>query len=98
MADDGTMIVTYSSLDQAAGSIRDQARKLGMTLDAIKAQIQSVADVWEGEAKQAYHQEQAKWDKDAAEIQANLAKIATAVDDASVAYRSGDKRAAANFH
>ncbi|RDG37697.1 WXG100 family type VII secretion target [Streptomyces corynorhini] len=97
MSDDGTMIVKYSSLDQAANSIRTQAGKLQNSLDAIKAKIESISELWEGEAREAYNAGQQQWNKDASEIQKNLRDIATAVDNAGTSYRSGDKKAAANF-
>ncbi|MEV7421981.1 MULTISPECIES: WXG100 family type VII secretion target [unclassified Streptomyces] len=97
MSDDGTMIVKYSSLDEAAGSIRTQAGKLQNSLDAIKAKIESISQLWEGEAREAYNAGQKQWNDDAAEIQRNLTDIATAVEQAGTSYRSGDKKAAANF-
>ncbi|MFJ2111014.1 MULTISPECIES: WXG100 family type VII secretion target [unclassified Streptomyces] len=95
--DDGTMIVTYAKLEEAAQAINQQAGRLDASLRAIKAKIASVSDLWEGEAREAYNRSQAEWDKDAMAIHTALKQISAAVDDAGRNYRSGDKRAAANF-
>ncbi|ALC27175.1 WXG100 family type VII secretion target [Streptomyces bacillaris] len=94
---DGTTVVTYASLDLAAASIDRQAKQLDQDLKAIKAMIASVSELWEGEAKSAYRSAQTRWDTQATGIRENLSQISRAVREAEAAYRSGDKRAAANF-
>ncbi|MFJ9111763.1 WXG100 family type VII secretion target [Streptomyces sp. NPDC102283] len=94
---DGTTVVTYASLDLAAGEIRKQAKQLDMDLKEIQSMIAKVSEVWEGEAKQAYTAAQDRWRTDADAIRGNLDDIARKVSEASPIYRSGDKRAAANF-
>jgi len=94
---DGTTVVTYASLDLAAASIDRQAKQLDQDLRAIKTMIASVSELWEGEAKTAYRDAQQRWDTEATGIRENLSQISRAVRDAETAYRSGDKRAAANF-
>ena len=92
---DGTTVVTYASLDLAAASIDRQAKQLDQDLKAIKAMIASVSELWE--AKSAYRSAQTRWDTQAMGIRENLSQISRAVREAEAAYRSGDKRAAANF-
>ncbi|MER7695649.1 MULTISPECIES: WXG100 family type VII secretion target [unclassified Streptomyces] len=94
---DGTTVVTYASLDLAAGEIKKQAKALAQDLQEIQTMIAKVSEVWEGEAKQAYTTAQKRWKTDADAIRANLDEIAQKVSEASPIYRSGDKRAAANF-
>lgn len=94
---DGTMVVTYSSLDQAAIAIDQQGRQLEADLAMIKAKIASVAEVWQGEAKTVYDEEQRKWDMEARNIHDALVAISRAVRDAAPAYKAGDHRAAMNF-
>ena len=97
-ANDGTTVVTYASLDLAAASIERQAKQLDQDLRASKTMIASVSELWEGEAKTAYRDAQNRWDVQASGIKENLSQISRAVRNAEAAYRSGDKRAAANFH
>ncbi|MFE9457817.1 WXG100 family type VII secretion target [Streptomyces californicus] len=94
---DGTTVVTYSSLDLASLEIRKQAADLAQDLREISSMIAQVSDVWEGEAKRAYVDAQRKWNAETTAIQANLDEIAKKVAEAAPIYRSGDKRAAANF-
>ncbi|MFF9689833.1 MULTISPECIES: WXG100 family type VII secretion target [unclassified Streptomyces] len=94
---DGTMVVTYASLEQAAGDIDRQSRQLQEDLASIKRMVASVSELWVGEAKSAYDAAQAGWDRDATGIQTALAEISRKVRDAGTAYQAGDKRARANF-
>lgn len=95
--DDGTMVVTYSSLEQAAGDIRKQGKALETSLSDIQAKIRSISDLWAGEAREAYNIAQKQWDNEARAIHQALEQIASAVQTAGPAYHAGDKRGAANF-
>ncbi|MFI9625827.1 WXG100 family type VII secretion target [Streptomyces sp. NPDC052042] len=94
---DGTMVVTYASLDLAAGAIDRQSKQLQEDLESIKRMIANVSELWVGEAKSAYDDAQRGWDEDARAIQAALSEISRKVRDAGTAYQAGDKRARANF-
>ncbi|MFE4800690.1 WXG100 family type VII secretion target [Streptomyces sp. NPDC056708] len=94
---DGTMVVTYASLDLAAGAIDLQSKKLQEDLAAIQQMIRNVSELWVGEAKEAYDTAQRGWDADATAIHGALSEISRKVRDASAAYQAGDKRARANF-
>ncbi|CAM5646901.1 ESAT-6-like protein OS=Streptomyces microflavus OX=1919 GN=Smic_61950 PE=3 SV=1 [Streptomyces microflavus] len=72
---DGTTVVTYASLDLAAGVIDRQAKQLDQDLKAIKSMIASVSELWEGEAKTAYRDAQQRWDTEATGIRENLSQI-----------------------
>ncbi|MFJ8747748.1 WXG100 family type VII secretion target [Streptomyces sp. NPDC102441] len=95
--DDGTMVVTYASLEQAAGDIDRQSKQLQEDLAAIKRMIANVSELWQGEAKSAYDTAQAGWDSEATGIHTALSEISRKVRDAGAAYHAGDKRARANF-
>ncbi|MER5852556.1 WXG100 family type VII secretion target [Streptomyces sp. NPDC002012] len=94
---DGTMVVTYSSLDLAAGAIDRQSKQLQEDLASIKRMIANVSELWVGEAKSAYDTAQAGWDEDARQIHTALSEISRKVREAGAAYHAGDKRARANF-
>ncbi|MEV5442015.1 WXG100 family type VII secretion target [Streptomyces sp. NPDC052644] len=94
---DGTMIVTYASLEQAANTIKTQADKLDQRLDAIQAMVASVKELWQGEANEAYTKAQTEWDRRAKNIHTALTQISKAVREAAPAYQGGDKKAASNF-
>ncbi|WP_327679599.1 WXG100 family type VII secretion target [Streptomyces sp. NBC_00467] len=94
---DGTMLVTYASLDEAASTIERQAKRLDDTLEAIQTQIRSVSNTWEGEAKTAADGAHRTWDNETRAIHTALKGIAKAVREAGPAYQTGDKKAASNF-
>ncbi|MFJ6699327.1 WXG100 family type VII secretion target [Streptomyces sp. NPDC091272] len=94
---DGSMLVTYAALDEAARTIKAQADKLDESLEAIKTKIGSVSQLWSGEAREAYNMAQADWDREAKSIHMSLLQISRAVQDAAPAYRAGDRRAAQGF-
>ncbi|MEU8889011.1 WXG100 family type VII secretion target [Streptomyces sp. NPDC048442] len=94
---DGTMLVTYAALDDAARTIKAQANRLDESLEAIKAKIASVSPLWSGEAREAYNAAQADWDREAKSIHTSLLQISRAVKDAAPAYQAGDRKAAQGF-
>ncbi|GGR45611.1 WXG100 family type VII secretion target [Streptomyces roseolus] len=94
---DGIMLVTYASLDDAANQIDAQAKRLDEALEAIQAKIRSVSNTWEGEAKTAADGAHAKWDQETRAIHQALQGISKAVRQAAPAYQAGDKRAAGFF-
>ncbi|MDT9681355.1 WXG100 family type VII secretion target [Streptomyces sp. TRM76323] len=94
---DGTMIVTYAKLEDAARDIKKQADRLDQSLKNIQAKIKSISSLWEGEAREAYNTAQADWDRRAMQIHTSLVQISNAVREAAPAYQQGDKKAASNF-
>ncbi|MEU6486394.1 WXG100 family type VII secretion target [Streptomyces sp. NPDC046887] len=95
--DDGTMVVTYSSLDAASQTIKAQAERLYYSLEGIQAKIRQISDTFEGEARTAADANHAKWDAESRAILQSLKAIAKAVAEAAPAYQAGDKRAAGYF-
>ncbi|MEU8544597.1 WXG100 family type VII secretion target [Streptomyces sp. NPDC048717] len=96
-ANDGVMLVTYASLEDAANTIDTQANRLDQALEAIQTKIRSVSNTWEGEAKAAADAAHAKWDNETRAIHAALQGISSAVRQAGPTYQAGDKRAAGFF-
>ncbi len=75
----------------------NQAKKLEEDLRSIKTAMATVAAGWEGEAHQAYVEQQELWDKEAADIQQALQGIGKVVGQAGGDYMGGDKKAASYF-
>ncbi len=61
----GELDVTYGSLDETATKLADHARRLEEGLEAIKHKVAGVASMWEGEAHNAYTEQQHAWDREA---------------------------------
>ncbi|MGW4563525.1 WXG100 family type VII secretion target [Streptomyces sp. NPDC004561] len=89
--------VHYDRLDEMATQLGQQAEKLEASLEAIKAKVQQVSSMWEGEAHNTYVQEQAAWDREARGIHEALMAIGRAVHAAGGDYMGGDKKAASYF-
>jgi 6 kDa early secretory antigenic target len=89
--------VTYSSLEEAANDIQTQAGLLRADLEDIQQEVKKVADVWKGEAHDAYTQVQHTWDAKANDIQNLLINIAAEIRMASGDYSATDKKAAGMF-
>ncbi|WP_434597293.1 WXG100 family type VII secretion target [Streptomyces sp. A5-4] len=96
--DDGTTVVTYARLDDAARDIKAQADRLDQSLDAIQAKIATLSDLWEGEAREAYNTAQRDWDREAKAIHTSLIQISQAVQRAAPDYKAGDIKGAQAFH
>ncbi|MET9427640.1 MULTISPECIES: WXG100 family type VII secretion target [unclassified Streptomyces] len=96
-SNDGVMVVTYASLEQAASTIEAQAARLDASLEAIQNKIKSISNTFEGEAKTAADGAHAKWDQETRAIHNALKGIAKAVREAGPAYQAGDRKAASHF-
>ncbi|MEJ8637813.1 MULTISPECIES: WXG100 family type VII secretion target [Streptomyces] len=92
------LVVKYGALDATATVLGNQAKKLEEDLRSIKTAMASVAAGWEGEAHQAYVEQQELWDKEATDIQQALQGIGKVVGQAGGDYMGGDKKAASYFH
>ncbi|MFI0981991.1 WXG100 family type VII secretion target [Streptomyces sp. NPDC021093] len=94
---DGSMVVTYASLDLAAENVRRQSGKLEAQLKEIQAMVASHSTLWEGEAQTAYKARQDDWNNQAAAIHDALKKISHQISEAVGKYKSADAKAAGNF-
>ncbi|ANW17771.1 WXG100 family type VII secretion target [Streptomyces clavuligerus] len=93
----GQLVVTYASLDQAATTIEQQAKKLDDGLVALQTKLRSISDGFQGEAATAADAYHKQWDKETRMIHEALRGIARAVREASPAYQAGDRKAAGYF-
>lgn len=93
----GELEVTYSGLDETATQLANHAKRLEESLEAIKQKVAGVASMWEGEAHNAYTEQQAAWDREAQGIHAALMAIGKVVHAAGGDYQGGDKKAASYF-
>lgn len=94
---DGNMVVTYGSLEQAASVIEGQAKRLDESLEAIQTKIRGVSATFEGEAKTAADAAHKRWDNETRQIHNALKDIARKVREAGPTYQAGDKKSAGYF-
>ncbi|GAA2729808.1 MULTISPECIES: WXG100 family type VII secretion target [Streptomyces] len=93
----GELEVSYGSLDETATQLANHARRLEEGLEAIKQKVAGVASMWEGEAHNAYTEQQAAWDREAKGIHEALVQIGKVVHAAGGDYQGGDRKAASYF-
>ncbi|MEU1401344.1 WXG100 family type VII secretion target [Streptomyces sp. NPDC005728] len=93
----GELEVTYSGLDETATQLANHAKRLEESLEAIKHKVAGVASMWEGEAHNAYTEQQAAWDREAKGIHEALMAIGKVVHAAGGDYQGGDRKAASYF-
>ncbi|CAG7610159.1 MULTISPECIES: WXG100 family type VII secretion target [Streptomycetaceae] len=97
MSDPGELKVTYSSLDEAAGAIKQQAGQLETDLDNLLTRVRAVAAYWEGDAQTAFHAVANEWANRTHHMHEVLESIASKVQIASGHYNAADKKAASYF-
>jgi 6 kDa early secretory antigenic target len=97
MSNDGTISVTYASLNSASSSIASSATTIEQHLDYIKKHVDRVAADWDGDAKEQYAVVQAQWNTSAENMHTTLLKISKAVEQAAEHYQSTDKQAAGRW-
>ncbi|WP_225840075.1 WXG100 family type VII secretion target [Streptomyces sp. NK08204] len=93
----GELEVSYQGLDETATQLANHAKRLEESLEAIKQKVASVAGMWEGEAHNAYTEQQAAWDREAKGIHEALMAIGKVVHAAGGDYLGGDKKAASYY-
>jgi WXG100 family type VII secretion target len=81
-----TLVVNFAALQQASGEIQGAVNRLSATLDGLERDAQPLIATWDGGAKEAYAQRQAKWRQAAAELAAILTDIKTALDESAADY------------
>ncbi|MFI8104988.1 WXG100 family type VII secretion target [Streptomyces sp. NPDC086023] len=89
--------VNYDTVSTAAGDVRTTSHKLTEELDALMAQVRTVAESWEGEAKTSYLEIQQVVSTEMAGMNAKLGNIANLLDSSLVGYQDTDKGNAARF-
>ena len=87
----GRVEVTFAEVANAAQQISSAAKTVDQQLDDLRSKVTSTLSGYEGEAAAQYQAAQDKWDKAAADLQAVLAAIGTAVQQAGEAYEQSER-------
>ena len=95
--DNGLLLVNFGSLSQASGDIQKALKELNSRLDELKTDGSRLAETWEGVAKAAYYERQAKWDAASDHLAGILLQIQVAVDESKADYHDTERRATNRF-
>ncbi|WP_269859467.1 WXG100 family type VII secretion target [Streptomyces sp. RPT161] len=98
MMSDLDLKVHYSSLQEAAQTLRNAAKVLAGELDGLRAEVESVSQTWDGEARQAFVQADTVWRQRTEHIKNVLNDVASRVEKAHASYHATDKKASGYFH
>ncbi|MER5640933.1 WXG100 family type VII secretion target [Kitasatospora sp. NPDC002227] len=95
---DSSILVNFSTIQNAAGEVRQTASRIQQQLDDLKAGVTRIASSWEGKAQEGYQARQREWDAKAADLQQALSQIATSLDNAAQSYQDTESKNANIWH
>ena len=90
MSADGRMLVTFGAVENAATDADTVAGHIDRQLDDLRAYLSPLVASWTGEASSDYQALQSKWDTSAADLNAVLRQIATALRTAHANYAQAE--------
>ena len=97
MPNDGVLLVDFGSLHQAGADIQKALNTLQSQLDQLERDAGPLVATWDGAARDAYAQRQARWRSASHDLQNILRNIKVAVDRSTEDYLSTEQRAAQRF-
>ena len=86
MAGEGTVLVTFAALANAAQSIQQTYGNLNQKLDDLHNQLAPIVSDWTGQAAENYQVQQQKWNQAQTDMNNVLQAISKAVEAAHDAY------------
>ena len=89
---DGLLVVSFPALQQASADIQKALNTLESQLSQLERDAAPLVATWDGEARQAYEQRQARWRSAAQDLQAMLRDIKIAVDESAADYLNTEKK------
>jgi WXG100 family type VII secretion target len=92
MSGDGHILVSFSTISNAAEEVRSTAGRVQSQLDDLQAGVSRIAQSWEGKAQEGYQARQAEWNSSASDLHTVLTQIAAALDSAAQNYQSTENK------
>ena len=89
---DGVLVVKFPALQQASADIQKALSTLDSQLGQLERDAAPLVSSWDGDAKQAYEQRQARWRSASQDLQAMLRDIKAAVDESAADYQSTERK------
>ncbi|KFI63905.1 WXG100 family type VII secretion target [Bifidobacterium cuniculi] len=93
----GSISVRPQMVDTLAADIRNDSQGISQELDNLDAQVKSLIDQWDGEAREAYYRAQQDWNAKIQEMNQILNQISQATSQIASQYVESDNRSAARF-
>lgn len=92
-----SMSVRPEQLYAMAESVATTSKGIERDLEELNAKVARLRASWDGSAKEAYEQAQARWTQQLQALQGHLAKISQAANQISTSYVDTDRKAASLF-
>jgi len=89
---DGVLVVRFPALQQASADIQKALSTLDSQLGQLERDAAPLVSSWDGDAKQAYEQRQARWRSASQDLQTMLRDIKSAVDESAADYQSTERK------
>jgi early secretory antigenic target protein ESAT-6 len=86
------MYVNFPALQKASGDIQTALNSLETQLGQLERDAAPLVASWDGDAKAAYEQRQARWRSAASDLSTMLREIKLAVDDSAADYLHTEKK------
>jgi WXG100 family type VII secretion target len=83
--------VDFGSLSAGSEQIMATYRQLQSTLETLEAELTPMVTSWDGEAREAYFAQKAKWEQASAAMAQILMQMGRAVSDAHANYSAAEK-------
>jgi 6 kDa early secretory antigenic target len=89
---DGVLVVNFAALQQASADIQKALNTLDSQLDQLERDAAPLVASWDGEARQAYEERQARWRAASRDLQTMLREIKIALDESAADYLETEKK------
>ncbi|HEY3009491.1 MAG TPA: WXG100 family type VII secretion target [Micromonosporaceae bacterium] len=86
------MYINFPALQKASADIQAALNTMESQLGELERDAAPLVATWDGDAKAAYEQRQARWRSAAADLSAMLRDIKVAVDDSAADYLQTEKK------
>jgi WXG100 family type VII secretion target len=86
------MYINFPALQKASADIQTALNSMETQLGQLERDAAPLVSTWDGDAKAAYEQRQARWRSAANDLSVMLRDIKVAVDDSAADYLNTEKR------
>lgn len=87
----GDIKVNFAALEQSAANLTQQANTIQGLLSDERGILDTLGGAWTGEAKEAWHANQQRWQAKADELNATLQRLAATLSEVSEDFQRNEK-------